>query len=84
MACTPSRAIVLLEDIDCAFPSREQMEEEEEAKLKGIVIKEAKKSNITMSGLLNVIDGVSSEEGRLLIATVRIIYYTFFLRLTSH
>ncbi|KAG9012959.1 hypothetical protein FRB90_006395 [Tulasnella sp. 427] len=65
---TPAHSIILIEDIDCAFPSREEKKKQKEAKEKGIVFAE-NQSRITLSGLLNVIDGVSSEEGRLLFAT---------------
>ncbi|KAG9051333.1 hypothetical protein FS837_009600 [Tulasnella sp. UAMH 9824] len=65
---TPAHSIILIEDIDCAFPSREEKKRQKEAKEKGIVLAETQ-SRITLSGLLNVIDGVSSEEGRLLFAT---------------
>ncbi|KAG8966077.1 hypothetical protein FRC03_012561 [Tulasnella sp. 419] len=68
VSSTPAHSLILIEDIDCAFPSREQQEKEEEARKKGIILAETK-SNVTLSGLLNIIDGVSSEEGRLLFAT---------------
>ncbi|KAG9025880.1 hypothetical protein FRB95_009655 [Tulasnella sp. JGI-2019a] len=68
VASTPAHCIILIEDIDCAFPSREEKERKKEAAEKGIVVAEAR-STITLSGLLNVIDGCSSEEGRLLFAT---------------
>lgn len=47
------KSLVLLEDIDAAFPSREEGTS---------VIPEAGggKSDVTFSGLLNVLDGVSS------------------------
>ncbi|KAJ6536501.1 P-loop containing nucleoside triphosphate hydrolase protein [Mycena vulgaris] len=72
---TPSRCILLLEDIDCAFPSREDEEGEDEEL---ILDKDGKplrqdqnppRSEVTLSGLLNVLDSVSSEEGRLTFAT---------------
>ncbi|KAJ7479279.1 hypothetical protein FB451DRAFT_1131411 [Mycena latifolia] len=72
---TPSRCILLIEDIDCAFPSRDDGDEEEE---EPVLDKEGKpvrhsvtppRSNVTLSGLLNVLDSVSSEEGRLTFAT---------------
>jgi len=47
----PPHGILLIEDIDCAFPSRGQ---DEERKL------DEKSSHITMSGLLNVLDGIGS------------------------
>jgi len=68
IASTPPNSVILIEDIDCAFPSREQAQKQKEAKDLGLVVAETK-STITLSGLLNVLDGVSSEEGRLLFAT---------------
>ncbi|KAG8881417.1 hypothetical protein FRB97_009612 [Tulasnella sp. 331] len=68
IASTPAHSIILIEDIDCAFPSREEKERKKEAAEKGVIIAETR-STITLSGLLNVIDGCSSEEGRLLFAT---------------
>ena len=40
-------SIVLMEDVDCTFPDREKSD----------------KDRVTLSGLLNVLDGVSSREG---------------------
>jgi chaperone BCS1 len=64
-------------DIDCAFPSRDEEDEDEEP----VLDKDGKpignrsptppRSAVTLSGLLNVLDSVSSEEGRLTFATVR-------------
>jgi chaperone BCS1 len=50
----PSGAVLLIEDIDCAFA---------EKRAGGEV------SGVTMSGLLNALDGVSSREGRVLFLT---------------
>jgi len=72
----PEHCIALMEDIDAAFHhtlSRDLPGEGEEAK-------EAKKSNgsaspqdrssrVSLSGLLNALDGVGAQEGRLLFAT---------------
>ncbi|KAJ7434341.1 P-loop containing nucleoside triphosphate hydrolase protein [Mycena galericulata] len=69
---TPSRCILLIEDIDCAFPSREDLDEEEENEHhgnSGRAMMMPPKSAVTLSGLLNVLDSVSSEEGRLTFAT---------------
>ncbi|KAJ6452454.1 hypothetical protein C8R45DRAFT_641317 [Mycena sanguinolenta] len=78
---TPSRCILLLEDIDCAFPSRNEFDEdddEEENKNQkkdryGKPIRRFNmmppKSAVTLSGLLNMLDSVSSEEGRITFAT---------------
>ena len=55
LAQVPPNAIVLIEDIDCAFSGRKAGEE--------------KTTRITFSGLLNAIDGVAAGEGRILFAT---------------
>ncbi|KAJ7679554.1 hypothetical protein DFH06DRAFT_1465586 [Mycena polygramma] len=76
----PKHGLFLIEDIDCAFPSRED-DEEEEGGGAGFEImmqvarggrgggSKARRSNVTLSGLLNVIDGIGSEEGKLFFAT---------------
>ncbi|KAJ7604290.1 P-loop containing nucleoside triphosphate hydrolase protein [Mycena polygramma] len=76
---TPSRCILLLEDIDCAFPSRDEFEDDEEEEHQkkdqyGNPVRRfgnmmPPKSAVTLSGLLNVLDSVSSEEGRITFAT---------------
>lgn len=79
VSAIPKYSILLIEDIDCAFPSRENEEEEDASNLSmpAMVttvmrrgIKMAPKSQITLSGLLNVLDGVGSEEGKIFFATV--------------
>lgn len=68
----PKNSILLIEDIDCAFPSREEDDDEQTTNQFGMVnpmgTKRAK-SAVTLSGLLNVLDGVGSEEGKLFFAT---------------
>ncbi|KAJ7473195.1 hypothetical protein FB451DRAFT_1398336 [Mycena latifolia] len=62
----------LIEDIDCAFASRED-EEERARGSAGVVPADAARAGrplVSLSGLLNVIDGVGSEEGKLFFATV--------------
>ncbi|KAJ6471240.1 P-loop containing nucleoside triphosphate hydrolase protein [Mycena vitilis] len=70
---TPSRCILLIEDIDCAFPSREDDAEDEpllDAKGNPIPREPVPpRSQVTLAGLLNVLDSVASEEGRLTFAT---------------
>ncbi|KAJ7249803.1 P-loop containing nucleoside triphosphate hydrolase protein [Mycena haematopus] len=70
---SPSRCILLIEDIDCAFPSREEDSDEEPLlDAKGIPIPKEPippRSQVTLAGLLNVLDSVASEEGRLTFAT---------------
>ncbi|RDB27534.1 putative mitochondrial chaperone BCS1-A [Hypsizygus marmoreus] len=73
----PKNAILLIEDIDCAFPSRDDADEEDVTTYQeedyGMVIPSpfpsGRKSAVTLSGLLNVIDGIGSEEGKLFFAT---------------
>ncbi|CAJ2502623.1 Uu.00g100170.m01.CDS01 [Anthostomella pinea] len=54
----PPQCIVLLEDIDAIWTDRESQKDE---------TKNAARSNCTLSGLLNVLDGVGSQEGRIVI-----------------
>merc|ERR1719167_1748442 len=61
LADAPENSIILLEDIDAAFVSREDSKATEEA-YKGL-------NRLTFSGLLNAIDGVTSSEGRILFMT---------------
>jgi chaperone BCS1 len=60
----PSRCVVLLEDVDAAGTTRtEQTAEKTTDQIA------ATSKGLTLSGLLNAIDGVSSQEGRVLIMT---------------
>ncbi|KAF8650934.1 hypothetical protein AX16_005032 [Volvariella volvacea WC 439] len=65
-AAIPKRSILLIEDIDCAFPARDSEDDEEEEENQ-YIYKPA--GGVTLSGLLNILDGVGSEEGRLFFAT---------------
>ncbi|WVQ68591.1 uncharacterized protein L199_006800 [Kwoniella botswanensis] len=87
----PTKCILLMEDIDCAFRSRELSEDEisETSDSGQVVIKNAHtksaastkfkstkrtssgtvSTGVTLSGLLNALDGVTSSEGRLLFCT---------------
>ncbi|KAJ8518218.1 hypothetical protein ONZ45_g4660 [Pleurotus djamor] len=76
VASIPKRSIFLIEDIDCAFPSREDEEENPLMSFQmaspyamGPPFVQPRRSAVTMSGLLNLIDGVDSEEGKFFIAT---------------
>lgn len=55
LANTPSKTLVLIEDIDCVFAKRSQGKD--------------KDNKVTFSGLLNAIDGVAASEGRVLFMT---------------
>lgn len=62
----PSGSIVLMEDIDSAGIQRENMSKSAEGSK---ATKGSRLSRITLSGLLNAIDGPASAEGRILIMT---------------
>ncbi|KAJ7103973.1 P-loop containing nucleoside triphosphate hydrolase protein [Mycena belliarum] len=75
----PKNALFLIEDIDCAFASRED-DDEGDMRARpgnaGINAGDAARSGrplVSLSGLLNVIDGVGSEEGKLFFATTNYI-----------
>lgn len=76
MSGVPKRSILLLEDIDCAFPTqRDDTDDDDDAAKNPVQFSPymaypGSKSGVTLSGLLNIIDGIGSEEGKLFIATV--------------
>lgn len=61
LAIAPQQTIILLEDIDAVFVSREETKEVKAA-YQGL-------NSVTLSGLLNALDGVASSEGRILFMT---------------
>ncbi|XP_043787083.1 mitochondrial chaperone BCS1 [Apis laboriosa] len=61
LAVAPQQTIILLEDIDAAFTSREESKEIKAA-YDGL-------NRVTFSGLLNCLDGVASTEARILFMT---------------
>jgi mitochondrial chaperone BCS1 len=78
---TPTRCILLLEDIDCAFPhARNDSDDESEIDVPRYSRQRPgrvrARSQVTLSGLLNVLDSISSEEGRVTFATVRLLLLT--------
>ncbi|PIK52426.1 putative mitochondrial chaperone BCS1 [Apostichopus japonicus] len=62
MNVAPQQSIILLEDIDAAFINREKETEEDKIRYQGL-------SRVTLSGLLNTLDGVASTEGRIVFMT---------------
>ncbi|KAJ4490558.1 P-loop containing nucleoside triphosphate hydrolase protein [Lentinula aciculospora] len=73
-ASIPKNSIFLIEDIDCALPSRADIDEDQLNSTGSIphmlsTRRRAPQSRVTLSTLLNVIDGVGSEEGRLFFTT---------------
>lgn len=68
----PPGGILLIEDIDCAFPSREDDEDDNDPPQ--FRSPRFPRSQITLSGLLNMIDGIGSGTLDSVIATHSIIY----------
>lgn len=64
----PVQSILLLEDVDAAFPSREEEEDVMAKKVYDGLVR------VTFSGLLNALDGVASSEGRLLFMTTNYVH----------
>ncbi|KAI0339718.1 P-loop containing nucleoside triphosphate hydrolase protein [Trametopsis cervina] len=75
MGNVPSRCILLLEDLDAAFTRGISRDEKSTgapvatAKEKDETAKDDNTSTLSLSGLLNSLDGVAAAEGRLLFAT---------------
>ena len=61
LSVAPQQSIILLEDVDAAFVSREDSPQMKSA-YEGL-------SRVTFSGLLNALDGVASAEARILFMT---------------
>ncbi|KAH8680660.1 P-loop containing nucleoside triphosphate hydrolase protein [Xylariales sp. PMI_506] len=59
----PPQCIVLLEDIDAVWMERDTMDRSDHSSMI------SNRSNCTLSGILNVLDGVGSQEGRIVIMT---------------
>ena len=81
LAEAPRDSIILIEDIDCALPPREDNEPgknadkqgskplDEAAVMRMMYGARPDGSSVTLSGLLNAIDGVGAQEGRILFMT---------------
>ncbi|KAJ7662552.1 P-loop containing nucleoside triphosphate hydrolase protein [Mycena polygramma] len=72
----PRHALFLIEDIDCAFANRDDEDKDagrvtDNGAKRGMY--DPPRAAVTLSGLLNVIDGVGSEEGKLFFATTNYI-----------
>ena len=66
LASVPTKCIVLVEDIDVALPSEKRKQDIDTEKSKG---SELVKPNLTLSGILNAIDGVESVESQIMVMT---------------
>lgn len=63
----PPNSIILIEDIDVAFPTREASQKA--LKERGNNFSQNSAPNVTFSGILNAIDGIASQEGRIIVMT---------------
>ncbi|KAM4730876.1 mitochondrial chaperone BCS1 [Anableps anableps] len=66
LSVAPQQSIVLLEDVDAAFVSRELLPTENPLAFQGM-------GRLTFSGLLNSLDGVASSEARIVFMTTNFI-----------
>lgn len=78
MNSTPEHCIILLEDIDAAFPNRKDADNDDDddkdkKKQKSIETSENGSGKVTLRGLLNALDGVASTEGRIIFLTTNYI-----------
>ncbi|KAJ3887171.1 P-loop containing nucleoside triphosphate hydrolase protein [Lentinula edodes] len=70
----PKNSIFLIEDIDCALPSMEDTNQDQSNIINDGARRRIWRSvTVTLSTLLNVIDGVGSEQGRLFFTTTNYI-----------
>ena len=73
LSAIPPQSLVLLEDIDAAFPSRESHGPSGDSSQFASSPSNSYGSDVTFSGLLNVLDGVASSEERLVFMTTNYI-----------
>lgn len=72
MSEAPKDSIILMEDIDCAL-SQEDLSRARQQRTPQDFPRRALVTNVTLSGLLNAIDGVGAQEGRLLFMTTNFV-----------
>lgn len=78
MNSTPENCIILLEDVDAAFPNRDNLDDDDDkkdGKKKQQIqqLNENGSGKVTLRGLLNALDGVASTEGRIIFLTTNYI-----------
>ncbi|XP_026865514.1 mitochondrial chaperone BCS1 isoform X2 [Electrophorus electricus] len=66
LSVAPQQSIILLEDVDAAFVSRDLLPTENPVAYQGM-------GRLTFSGLLNALDGVASSEARIVFMTTNLI-----------
>jgi len=71
----PERALLLMEDIDAAFvdPGINRDQQRQQSNINGRNFGNKLEGGLTLSGLLNIVDGVGAGEGRIMVATTN--YY---------
>ncbi|KAF9040001.1 P-loop containing nucleoside triphosphate hydrolase protein [Panaeolus papilionaceus] len=73
ISAIPKRAILLIEDIDCAFTASRSKSKENAGPGQNPVVPTERptepEASVTLSGLLNALDGIGSDEGRIFFAT---------------
>ncbi|KAH8585785.1 putative mitochondrial chaperone bcs1 [Bisporella sp. PMI_857] len=71
----PSRCVILLEDIDAVSSNRDAETEDIRQIVGGSPLRKKKPAsgNVSLSALLNVIDGIGSQDGRILVMTTNFI-----------
>ncbi|PWN25742.1 hypothetical protein BDZ90DRAFT_265378 [Jaminaea rosea] len=69
LSMAPERSIILLEDIDAAFPSRSPPSSDGAEQSSAATKRPGVSSSVTFSGLLNALDGIASSESRLVVMT---------------
>jgi len=77
VSSVPEHAIIVIEDIDCIFPPIGIFRDEDKNVLLDpnglpLVDSHERESRVTLSGMLNILDGVGSDDGRIIFATVRL------------
>lgn len=73
LRAAPRDSIVLLEDVDCALPMEKRNGRDSTIEVTNInngrQFRQQETNSVTLSGLLNAIDGVAAQEGRVLFMT---------------
>ena len=73
MATAPKKSILLFEDVDVAVPSDKRKKEIKQRSNEGVEYSSTYSGSITLSGLLNALDGISSSDSHIVFMTTNII-----------
>lgn len=72
LVTSPPQSILLLEDIDAAFPASDDAPSDKSSKPNpefGQAMRAGNGSSVTLSGLLNAVDGIAAQEGSIVVMT---------------